>query len=234
VAALARPVSKAGVPTTPVAAAVATDPRKLLRENIVMAFVPSLRCRKGGATQRRKTNSCCAANSETRNWRGCPGRDGGGFGPGGDVRGANGDAALHSLRAAQQVEDRASAVDRIRQRGDVCFARRRRNGDRVAKIVRVDRRQFVAGRPRSGIDFADDLDLDRVDRNVVQGGLYQERMIEAGAQDTELQLRRRRTEVVAGEIGRRVRDDLVIANADPADAAAPLGSHRRGERRRRQ
>ncbi|MOA38691.1 hypothetical protein D3C78_1604010 [compost metagenome] len=50
-------------------------------------------------------------------------------------------------------------------------------------------------------------------------------MRHAGAEHAQLQLGRTRAEVVAREIGRAVADDLVLADAQAAHAAAAFGAH---------
>ena len=57
-------------------------------------------------------------------------------------------------------------------------------------------------------------------------------MGEAGAERAEHQFRRTRPEIVAGEVGRGIGDDLEVADADAADSAAAFGG-RPGLQRRR-
>ena len=59
-------------------------------------------------------------------------------------------------------------------------------------------------------------------------------MGDATAEHAQLKLRRGRSQVVAGEIGAGIADDLEVADADAPDAAASLGGDFRGERTRRE
>jgi hypothetical protein len=60
-------------------------------------------------------------------------------------------------------------------------------------------------------------------RHLAIGGLDEEDMRQAAAEHTHLELGRARTEVVAGEVGAAIANDLKVSDTAAADAAAILG-----------
>lgn len=129
------------------------------------------------------------------------------------------------LGVAQQVEDGASSLHSLEQRIDLGAAGRRIDMHGVADIVRPDRCRLVAGLAAARVDDARDLDFEALQRHLALGRLDQKDMGHAGAQHAQLQLGRAWAQVVACEVGWAVADDLVLADAQTAHAAAPLGTH---------
>ena len=97
--------------------------------------------------------------------------------------------------------------------------------DGVVDVVGIDGDVLEAGLPGAAVLLAADFDLEAVQRHLAIGGLDQKDVGQATAEDTQLELRRTGTEVVASEIGTAVAEDLEVANPNAADATAAFGAH---------
>lgn len=105
-----------------------------------------------------------------------------------DSRNAN--RALNGLRCAQKIQDRARAIDSVRQLLDRSLVGVAADFHRVGDIVRKDWDVLKAGRSGPRIDPSDHLYLNALDGYPLRRRLNQERVVEAGTEHAELQLRR--------------------------------------------
>src|SRR3954469_1763737 len=99
------------------------------------------------------------------------------------------DGAGDLLRVEQEVEDWAGSLDGGVQLGDGLRGGGRLEVDRVGDVVRVDGDALEARAAGSRVHLGGDLDLERVERHLQIGGLDEEDVGQAAAENTELQLR---------------------------------------------
>ncbi len=131
------------------------------------------------------------------------------------------------LRFLQEIEDRAKPLDVALEFVHRCRIRRGGEVHGVGDVVGMHGPVLLAGPRGARIEFSLYIDGDRIDRDAEGRGLDQIAVRQAAAEHAELQLGRAGAEVVACKIRRAVRDDLEIANANAADAAASLDRHGR-------